>query len=138
MKRFLLFLIFVLCADVCVAGVSDAPRKSEFEKALKVVLTTVAPQTPIAAVDDRIKKYEDMQANKGLAIEPITSRFWRSQSHEDRAVAGARTLEGCQLRYGRPCALIAVNEEIVLEGPLVPKDMARLHYAGKSILRKFP
>jgi hypothetical protein len=47
-------------------------------------------------------------------------------------------LEACQLRFGRPCALIAVNEEIAVEGELTAKDMSRLHYSGKYDISKIP
>jgi len=47
-------------------------------------------------------------------------------------------LEACQLRYGKPCALLAVNEEIVAEGELTTKDMPRLHYAGKYDISQIP
>jgi hypothetical protein len=57
-------------------------------------------------------------------------------------------LEGCQLKFGKPCALLAVNDELAYEGELATKSMPRLSYAGnfdpiqipviRSITRKNP
>jgi hypothetical protein len=136
--RLVLSLVTFLFVDVVFAGVSDAPRKSEFEKALKVIVTTVAPHWPAAEADRIIKAYEDAQANKAFAIEPIYGKSFRSQRHERLEEASEGVLEACQLRYGKPCALIAINEEVVLDGPLVPKDMPRLRYRGKFDLAQMP
>jgi hypothetical protein len=64
-------------------------------------------------------------------VELSNGNYFRSCEHEDSPDVGDRSLEACQLRYGKPCALLAVNEEIVAEGELKSKDMPRVHYAGK-------
>jgi hypothetical protein len=114
-----------------------APRKPVFEKALSVILATVAPQKS-ARREQIIARYEDGKANKGLAIELLSGKTWRSTDNEDQAVTGDRTLEGCQLRFGHPCALIVVNEEIVTADALAKKDMPRIHYSGKYDPQEIP
>jgi hypothetical protein len=131
-------LAICLIPGIAFAASTETPRVSVFEKALNVILATVTPQVPEATRERIIKEYEDAKANKGQAIELTVGRTWRSEVHEDQAVAGDRTLEGCQLRYGKPCALIAVNEEIVAEGQLISRDMPRLHYEGEFDLAKIP
>jgi hypothetical protein len=133
-------LIFACCALSvgAWAGVIETPRVSGFEKALNVILATAVPQMPVSLRERTVRDYEDAQANKGQAIELIFASPWRSSNHEDQSVAGDRTLEGCQLRYGKPCALIAVNEEIAAEGQLISKDMPRLHYSGEFDLAQIP
>jgi hypothetical protein len=131
-------LAICLIPGIAFAASTETPRVSVFEKALNVIFATVAPQVPEAIRERIIRDYEDEKANKGQAIELIGGRAWRSGVHEDQAVAGDRTLEGCQLRYGKPCALIAVNEEIVAEGQLASRDMPRLHYEGEFDLAKIP
>jgi hypothetical protein len=42
------------------------------------------------------------------------------------------------LRYGKPCALLAVNDEIPAEGEIRSKDMPRLHYSGEFDLAQIP
>jgi hypothetical protein len=138
MTRLIWLVTACLISGVALAAPTETPRKSVFEKALNVILATVAPQMSATNREKIIKDYEDGRANKGQAIELIGGSPWRSLIHEDQAVAGDRTLEGCQLRYGRPCALIAVNEEIVAEGKLISKDMPRLQYAGEFDLSKVP
>jgi hypothetical protein len=69
---------------------------------------------------------------------PGDGNYFRSTLHEDQAVAGDRALEACQLRFVKPCALLAVNEEIAAEGELVSKDMPRLRYAGKYDVSQIP
>jgi hypothetical protein len=131
-------LAICLIPGIAFAGSTETPRVSVFEKALNVILATVAPQVPEASRERIIKDYEDAKANKGQAIELIGGRTWRFVASEDQAVTGDRTLESCQLHYGKPCALIAVNEEIVAEGQLTSRDMPRLHYAGEFDLAKIP
>lgn len=53
-------------------------------------------------------------------------------------MAGDRTLEACQLRFAKLCALIAVNEDIMAEGQLIYRDMPRLLYSGQFDLSQIP
>jgi hypothetical protein len=138
MARVIWMLAACLIPGIVLAASTETPRKSVFEKALNVILASVAPQMSATLREKTIKDYEDGRANKGQAIELISGNPWRSVVHEDQAVAGDRTLEGCQLRYGKPCALIAVNEEIAAEGELTSRDMPRLHYTGEFDLAKIP
>jgi hypothetical protein len=42
------------------------------------------------------------------------------------------------LRFVKPCALLAVNDEIAAEGELVSRDMPRLRYEGKYDVSQIP
>lgn len=121
----------LLMPEIATAGMTGAARKSEFEKALNVIMATSIPKLPPANRERMIKSYIDARGNKAQAAELDSNETWRSTEHEDPGVTGDRTLEGCQLRYEKPCALIAVNYEIVVDGPLIVRDMPRLRYAGK-------
>jgi hypothetical protein len=131
-------LAICLIPGTAFAASTETPRVSVFEKALNVILATMAPQMSVSLRERTIRGYEDGKANKGQAIELIRGSPWRSEANEDQTVTGDRTLEGCQLRNGKPCALIAVNEEIAAEGELISKDMPRLHYVGEFDLAKIP
>jgi hypothetical protein len=121
------------------AALSTAKRdKSELAKAMSLIMATAAPSLPAALRDKLIGDYESRPPHKAQAIDLEGAQFWRSTLHEKHSVAGPRTLEGCQMRYGRPCALIAVDDEISGEGELKPQDMPRLHYAGKFDLDQIP
>jgi len=134
------FLVFASCvlSGGAWAGVVDTPRVSVFEKALNVILANSVPLMSDRIRELTVRDYENAQANKAQAVELISGNPWRSPDHEDHAVVGDRTLEGCQLRYEKPCVLLAVNEEIVAEGKLVSKDMPRLHYSGEFNVDKVP
>ena len=131
-------LIACLLPSAALAGLSSSERKSEFEKALSLVLSAALPNLPAASREQRIKDYQEAKENKAQAIEPVGGNTWRSINHESRDVVGQRTLEGCQIRYNLPCALIAINEEIASEGAIVSKPMERVAYAGKFDAQKIP
>jgi hypothetical protein len=122
---------------VALAGPTTAERKSQFEKALSLIMSSSTPGVPASGRDDTIRDYLATKPNKGQAVQ-LEGHYWRSGAHEDQTAAGDRTLEGCQLRYAKPCALLAVNEEIAPEGELTPKDMPRLHYKGEFDLAQIP
>jgi hypothetical protein len=138
MKRLVFVLACCVLSAGAWAGIIDSPRKSGLEKALNVILATAVPQLSAALRERIVRDYEDADANKALAVELVSGNTWRSPAHEDQSVAGDRTLEGCQLRFGKPCALLAVNEEIAAEGQLISKDMPRLQYAGEFDLSQIP
>ncbi|WP_315783867.1 MULTISPECIES: hypothetical protein [unclassified Bradyrhizobium] len=127
-----------LVATTALAGPTQAVRKSSFDKGLKVILASVAPQKSEDALNYVVTGYADMAANKAIAIELVSGNTWMASSHEDASLAGDRTLEGCQLRYAKPCALIAVNEDIAADGSLAAVDMPRLYEDGKFDPTKIP
>jgi hypothetical protein len=138
MKQVIPFFICFSIVQAAWGGVSTTPRKSEFEKAIKVIISTVAPNRPSSDIDRIVSDYEDDAPNKAIAVEPVYGKTWRVKRLESADEAGSRALEACQLRYNKPCALIGVNEEIVSDGPLVTKDMPRLHYQGKFDVGQIP
>jgi hypothetical protein len=121
------------------AALSSSKRdKSELAKAMSLIISAAMPTVSAVTRDNIIKDYEGSQPHKGQAVELVEAHFWRSSLHEKQNAAGDRALEGCQMRYNRPCALIAVDDEISAEGELKPKDMSRLHYSGKFDLDQIP
>jgi hypothetical protein len=121
------------------AALSNSLReKNEFTKALTLIIATVTPKLSPEQRERLVKDYADIAENKAQAVELSQGRYWRSGVHELQSVAGERALESCQLRYNKPCALIAVNDQITSDGSLVTKDMPRLHYAGKFDLDQIP
>jgi hypothetical protein len=132
----------IVCAGLLVssanAGPINAERKSEFEKAMNIVIATVAPNLSKTTREIVIREYLESEPNKAQVIEPTEGRPWRSPRHEDLDAAAERALEGCQLRYVKPCALLALNDQIAAEDGFKTKDMPRLHYAGEFDLAKIP
>ena len=128
----------IVCASLltsaAVAGPITAPRKSQFERAMSVIMASVTPYVSDAKRESLIRDYVEAKPNKAQAVEPANGSYFRFTNSEDYDATGDRALESCQLRYGKPCALIAINDEIAGEGEITPKDMPRLHYAGATTL----
>lgn len=127
--RFLL--IFIGVPSAAFAALSSPERKSQFEKAMASIIAANTPSVSDLTRERLVKEYSACKSHKGQAVALATGDYFRSCEHEDTPDVGDRSLEACQLRYGKPCALIAIDEEIVVEGELAPKDMPRLHYTGK-------
>jgi hypothetical protein len=138
MKRLGLVLFLCLMSSAALAGPTSAERKSQFERALSLIMAAATPQIATLNRDALIKDYIKAKPNKAQAVQLVDGHYFRSAEHEDMSVTGDRTLEACQLRYGKPCALIAVNDEIASEGELISKDMLRLRYAGEFDLSQIP
>jgi hypothetical protein len=120
------------------AGPTSIERKSEFEKALNVVLASALPHSSDLQRERLIRDYIDGKPNKAQAVNLPADVPYRGSQYEDYQSTGDRVLEACQLRYGSPCALVAVNDEIVGEGRLDAKDMPLMHYSGEFDIAKIP
>ena len=92
--------------SAALAGPTSAPRKSQFEKAFNVIIASTTPDMFKDAREDLTSRYVDEKPNKALAVQPVYHQYFRSEHHEDQAVAGDRTLDACQLRLAKPCALL--------------------------------
>jgi hypothetical protein len=67
---------------------------------------------------------------KARTVELVGGNYLRSVDNEGFNEVGDRTLGASQRRYGKPCALLVVNDDIAAEGQLISNDMPRLHYSG--------
>jgi hypothetical protein len=138
MRSFGWLICLLLLQNAAIAGPTTAERKSQFEKALSLIMAVATPQVNTLLRDALISDYMKATANKGQAVQLVDGAYFRSVDHEAISVTGDRTLEACQLRYAKPCALLAVNDEIFSEGELISKDMPRLKYAGEFDLSQIP
>ncbi len=138
MRILKLLVICVVLPSAAMAALTNAERKSQFEKAMASLIAASTPTVYPLVREMLIKDYIACKANKGQAVELVSASYFRSCEHEEASFAGDRSLEACQLRYGKPCALLAVNDEIVTEGELMSKDMPRLHYSGKYDVSQIP
>ena len=69
--------------------------------------------------------------NRALAVNPERQTSFRVQGFATAEDAEIVLLERCQLTFGTPCILVAVNDMIVpAELAARRRDMARLQYAG--------
>ena len=85
------------------------------------------------------KAYESALVHKALAVRPNggTYRFVAWPSVEGAELA---TLEGCQVYYGGPCALLASDDLLHgdASGNLATRDMTRVRYAGNFAVEQIP
>jgi hypothetical protein len=113
-------------ATPAAAASSDA---SPFRLSLLTALAAASAQHR----DEQSNAYEKGRAHKAMAILPDGSVSWRRIAQESALFAEISTLEACQLRHGKACALAAVNETVLqkaADGKWPTRDMPRLRYAG--------
>jgi hypothetical protein len=127
-----------LIPGIAFAALSTAERKSQFERVLGLVITSTTPNVPTDERKRVINAYIEGKPNKALAVQDVYRKYFSSVLHEDQDLVGDRTLEACQMRFARPCALIAINDEVATEGQLDHRDMPRLRYAGEFDLSQIP
>jgi len=84
--------------------------------------------------------YISSAPNKALAMHPPYDS-WRRTFLADEKTAMQLALEGCQVRHGDPCILLAVNEEIrqrASDGEWQRAPMPRVSYAGSFDPQQIP
>jgi hypothetical protein len=114
------------------AGLAEAEHQpSDLSKALNLVMSTATPDLYFHTREIMVEDYEKAAVNKALAVNLRSAEYWQTTDQDSKSVTPDRALEGCQLRFGSPCKLLAVNDELVqLAGPLADHDMPRLSYSG--------
>lgn len=122
------------------AGLAETEHQpSDLSKALNLIVSTATPDLYFHKREIMIMEYEKAPINKALAVNRKKSEYWQTTDQDSQSVAGERALEGCQLRFGSPCRLLAVNDELAqLEGPSTEQDMPRLGYSGGFDLNQLP
>jgi hypothetical protein len=144
MKRLLVILLLASiphCASAFdrYAGLAEAEHSaSDLSKALNLVMSTATPDLYFHRRELMVEEYEKAQVNKALAVNTRVAEYWQTTDQDSKSVAGDRTLEGCELRFGSPCKLLAVNDELVESGPSGQQEMPRLKYSGGFDLGRLP
>jgi hypothetical protein len=110
-----------------------------FHDALLAQFERTLPTMTASARETLAKTYESAAPHKALALHTNggTYRFtnWPSADGAEQA-----TLEGCQIYYGEPCELLAVDDvnRADASGNLAVRDMPRVHYAGAFEVDQIP
>ena len=92
-----------------------------------------AARTISAAAANAVKKeYTSARGHKAIAVNARTGHtfYWRGMNRSAQAEQWA--LEGCQIYYGSPCYVLAVNNGLraTLPSAAVRRSMERVTYAG--------
>ena len=79
------------------------------------------------------KGYLEQKASRAQAVSREKNATWRLGSRESAYAAEQAVLETCQIRYGNPCSLLAVNDTVAEpapDGTWVGRSMSRVNYDG--------
>ncbi len=110
-----------------------APAASALHAALTNRLAAVLPGMAPRLREELVHHYAEAPGSKAQAVLPEPIGAWRSADRPSTENAETSALENCQVAYGQPCILVAVNDTL----PPAPtdnqwprRDMPRVHYAG--------
>jgi CubicO group peptidase (beta-lactamase class C family) len=88
--------------------------------------------------EGQARDYERSAGHKAIAVSIENRRTYRTATWATATEAEIGALEGCQIEFGKPCALIAVDDEVQRAGPPTVRDMPRLNYNGTFDLAQIP
>src|SRR2546430_15635117 len=89
-KQISLIASFCLIPGIAFAALSTAERKSQFERALGLVINSTTPDMPADERKRLINAYVEGKPNKGLAGRAVYSKNFASLLHERHDMAGDR------------------------------------------------
>jgi uncharacterized caspase-like protein/CubicO group peptidase (beta-lactamase class C family) len=113
------------------ASVSPMTRDALFAR---MTAYSIAPNER----EGQARDYDRSAGHKAIAVSIENRRTYRTATWATAAEAEIGALEGCQIEFGKPCALIAVDDEVQRAGPPRVRDMPRLSYNGTFDLAQIP
>ena len=122
-----------LSVNPSAATTSRKLEANDFPPALLQQFAKATPALSVADSNTQVADYVAAATHKAQAVLPGTRNTWRAARRENADAAQQAALEGCQFRYGKPCAIVAVNDVIISpssDGEYVLRDMPRLSYRG--------
>lgn len=111
-----------------------APTTPSLREALAARLAEALPRLGEKAREDIARAYMAAPGHKAQAAPVKADGHWLSFDRRTPEIARDGGLEGCQVQYGEPCALLAVDdtlEPLPADKKLAARDMPRTHYAGE-------
>jgi hypothetical protein len=135
-----LAIVFLSSSVPAIAGLASSEHQpSDLSKALNQIMSVVTPDLYFHKRETMVDEYEKAKVNKAIAVNVKKAEYWESTDQDSMSVTAERTLEGCQLRFGSPCKLLVVNDELApAAGPTAEQDMSRLQYSGGFDLNQLP
>lgn len=119
-------------APVAILGPIPAPAPPP-ERPLADRLLAEMPAVEVRLRESIVRAYVAMHGSKALAVSLERKDTYSTRDWSNAALAEEGALEGCQINYGSPCVLFAVNAEVRAPGPRgewARRDMPRVRYAG--------
>jgi hypothetical protein len=111
---------------------SPAPKPTSIESALLAAMQEIAPAMPQTIRAREGSFYVTSGEHKALAMHPPYDS-WRRTFLPNEKAAEEVALEGCQVRHGDPCILLAVNDSLRKRsstGEWQTRAMPRVSYSG--------
>jgi hypothetical protein len=111
------------------AGLTTASWREE----LSLRIASAVPSLRAPALEKEAGAYEAAQGHKAQAASLDPPGLWRSAGRPTVENAETSALENCQIRYGQPCALLAVDEALQMmpsDHSWPRRDMPRARYSG--------
>jgi len=117
---------------------SPAPAGPALRARLLDSLAKLAPSLAVSARETQVAGYQSSAGHRALAAFPPSSS-WRTSGWATAALAEERVLEGCQVRYGGPCVLVAVDDLLQpADGNALRRPMPRAGYDGPFDPQQIP
>jgi len=122
-----------------VAGPVAPEKPSETTVRAKLLerLAKLLPGQEVAAHESQVASYQSSKRNKAMAALP-PSRSWRTAGWDSAATAEERALEGCQVRHGAACVIVAVNDSVSESDAATPRPMPRVSHPGPFDPERIP
>jgi adenylate cyclase len=96
-------------------------------------LATAVPALSDSAREAAVRDHSNNPLHKALAVSLDPPGYWTAWPWSSGDLAAGSALEQCQVSFGRPCALVAVDDVLQpagADGKLSPRDMSRARYGG--------
>jgi class 3 adenylate cyclase len=101
-------------------------------------LAKIVPSQQASTRETQVTGYQSSASHRAIAAFPPSSS-WRTAGWASAALAEERALEGCQVRYGGPCVLVAVDDVIQpVDGNALRRPMPRADYGGPFDPKQIP
>jgi hypothetical protein len=120
---------------------SAAPPAAPLYEPMLARFAVTAPGLSREARERNARDYAAAKFHKAQAVSLSPAGFWRATGRESAAAAEEAALENCQVAYGRPCTLLAIDDELLPApdgGEWQRRDMPRTHYAGNFDPNQIP
>ena len=96
-------------------------------------LASAVPSLNEKVRDERARDYETAKGHKAQAASQDPPGTWRATGRPTPESAETASLEQCQVFFGKPCVLLAVNDvvqPVPKDGNWTRRDMPRTRYTG--------
>jgi class 3 adenylate cyclase len=118
-----------------------SPTTSSWREGLSTRMAAAVPSLGGKALENAARAYETGQSHKAQAASPDPPGLWRAFGRPTDENAETSALENCQINYGQPCALIAVDETLApmpTDRNWPRRDMPRTRYSGSFDSAQIP